>query len=239
MIKKFVKFIKLNSTAIQIPIGIITGLFFTYYGDALFKNHENKLSLLLIGLISLATQIFLVLFPKYSLKKQKKDVINNLLESCSKLLFMNCCNDDWEVCGMIQVPYKNTRRTPYYTNSAVNPAIRNHRKLNFGDIGKAFFSGNKSKTYLSERLPKDLWGSKPPKYKNDVPQNLRAIFAAAIFSPDEVDSSTVIGVLEFDIFNGKNKNDMSDKLYNSINTTNNKNALCQWAKSIAILMEEI
>lgn len=237
---KFVKLIKRYSSVIQIPLGVITTLFLTYYGDILINTHDNKFIYLLIGLIFLIFQIILAVFPRISFKKHKKEIINDLLNSCRKLLFMNCCNDDWEICGMIQVPHTDgTRRTPYYTNSAVNPAIRNHFKLDFGDVGKAFFKGEIRKQCFTKKLTKSSWNNSPADYKECVPKELRAIIAAAIFSPYESDSSKIIGVLEFDIFNGNNKNEISRELFNSIASNNNKNALCEWANSLAILMEEI
>ena len=153
---------------------------------------------------------------------------------------MNCNNNDWEICGMIQVPHKDgTRRTPYYTNSAVNSAIRNHFKLDFGSVGKAFFKGKIEKPCFTEKLTKYSWNHSSAEYKKFVPKDLRLIFAAAIFSPYESDSSKVIGVLEFDIFNKNNKGEIPKELLKSIDSNNNKNALCEWANSIAILMEEI
>ena len=69
---KFVKLIKRYSSIIQIPLGVITTLFITYYTDVLIETQEKKFSYLLIGALSLILQIILAGFPRFSLKKTQK-----------------------------------------------------------------------------------------------------------------------------------------------------------------------
>lgn len=241
MPKKIVRLIKLYSSAIEIPLGMISSILLSNSIVLWLKNGNIDYRLLFFGLVSLTAQVFLAVYPRYSLKKEKRTIINNLLHSCKKLLFMNCCENDWSVCGMIQVPdkKKNIRRTPYYINPSVNSAIRNHRNLRFGDVGKAFFGDGERKTCFAKLLSKESWEQSDADYKNEVPKDLKAIIAFAIFSSDEIDSKDIIGVLEFDIFNKKNENDIPEELFKSISCTSNMDAICEWTSSIAILMQEI
>ena len=142
---------------------------------------------------------------------------------------------------MIQIPHKNERRTPYFTNDTVNSAIRNHRALTFGDIGENYFSGKKHiDPSFSIRISKDDWQKRSPEYQLDVPANLRGIVSTAIFSPDEADSKSIIGVLEFDIFAKSNTlEDFPEELFNKITSPSNKESLAKWARAMAVLLNEL
>lgn len=234
-------FRKLRSVAhlLQIVCGFISTFFLTRFGVDYLEEKAFKGWFLFTGLIFLAMQFLLLYWPRINLKNEKRNLINNLLASCQELLFKEMDKEKWSVCGMIQVPKGRVRRTPYYCNPAVNGAIHTHRRIDFGDVGHAFFSGTVKNQFFSKRFNKHSWENSSNEYKELVPANLRAIIAAAIYSPDEADAARIIGVLEFDIFSRTGNDDLDDTNFVEIDAIENKETLCKWANSVAMLMEEI
>ena len=190
--------------------------------------------------IIFAVDFYLAKRGKLTLKMNKKTIINSLLESCTNILFRRYSQEEWRVCAMVQVPKGKERRTPYYYHEDYNEAIHNHRAINFGDVGKAFFGEGKKSRYLSKRITVSERNKNVELYKNDVPKNLRAIFAHAIYSQMEDDSQIVIAVLEFDVFAQNSENDISDELFNEIDMLlEHGDSLISWSKAIAFLIEDV
>lgn len=239
MIERVFRKLRALAHLLQIVFGILSTFFLTEFGENYLKSSTFDGWLLFAGLIFLVIQFLLLYWPRISLKNEKKNLINNLLASCQELLFKDIDKTKWSVCGMIQIPKHRTRRTPYYCNAAVNGAIHTHRRIDFGDVGHAFFSGVVKNQFFSKRYNHDSWKNSNDEYKELVPANLRAIIAAAIYSPDEADSKRIIGVLEFDIFSRTGTDDLSKVDFGKIDTIENRETLWKWANSVAMLMEEI
>jgi hypothetical protein len=234
ILKRYIPFI---NSAISTIAGVVLGLFVEELCNDDFFNWI--LFIFLAFLVVL--EIILIGYPRRALKAKRESIFDNLLKACLDLLFVDCDARDWSICGMIQVPFKNERRTPYFTNDTVNSAIRNHRTLTFGDVGKNYFSGKKHiDPCFSIRISKDDHRNRSLEYRLDVPSNLRGIVSTAIFSPDEADSKSIIGVLEFDIFaNSDTTEDFPEELFDKITSPRNKESLAKWARAMAVLLSEL
>ncbi len=238
-IKKYTNIIQLFINTVNT---IVLGIYINSINDFSIEGFKNsKIFFLVLSAIIFLLQTFIIRLPSNLLKRNKTQIINNFLASYQMLLFSNFDMNKFQLCAMIQVIYKEQRRTPYYINEACNSAIRNHRDKTFGDVGQAFFGDKKHRQpYLFKTLSQNDWNKADDTYKNDVPENLRIIMAAPIYSCDPADSDEIIAVLEFDVFT-KNKNDtnIDPDLIENIDTIDNQHVLTVWAKAISYLLEMI
>lgn len=241
VLNKIKKFIFKYGDVVNYPITLVTGVVATKFFEPIFQGKEIDNFLFIVLVVLVVIEMLIIFFPKASINNDNERIIKETLKICSNSLFSTLNSNEWSVCGMIQVPKNDKRRTPYFINPNSNPAIRNHRNKDFGDIGKAFFSGKVTSPYFVKSLSKDSWESSEEEYKKDVPKNLRAILAAAIFSTEENDSEKVIGVLEFDIFSCSSNivDSMPSYLFKQISTQNNMNIMCNCASIIAVLMDNM
>lgn len=248
--KKLLKY----SELVQIVIVAIYSILFSIYGNALFEEMQNKNCSLyqaiilegfsryffsgLLGIFLLIIQIVLLMQPKTHYSVQIKKSIDPLLESMTKFLFSSL-NSKWNYCAMIQIcSYKNnTRHTEFSYNAEANQAIYKKLELDFGDVGDAFISSQDNvNTYLVKPLSHNNWLNADDEYKNNVPENLRLIYAVPIY--DMSNNGKVIGILEFNVFSEKNDDDSNipNKVLTKLNSHTIRNALAAWSNGLSYLI---